>query len=187
MPCAPCFPIHFPPHQTFRPPCAGSSVSVAPLFPRLLFNSCALRSSFLPPHSTLHVCPLHPVRCPPLCVFIRSPCIDLFRISSDVSLAVSHLCLIRTVLRTLPSCVFLRSPCTGVLHVAVAGPLGPFSGTCGDSGGSGASGGSGGTNAILQVSNTSGCLSKSIAYGKERPIQITWSSRRVRCPRAPLS
>lgn len=52
----------------------------------------------------------------------------------------------------------------------VAGPLGPFSGT------GGGSGGSSGNNAILQVSNTSGWLSKSIAYGKECPIQITWSS-----------
>ena len=51
----------------------------------------------------------------------------------------------------------------------VAGPLGPFSGT-------GGSGGSGGNNAVLAVSNTSGWLSKSIAYGKECPIQITWSS-----------
>ena len=55
-------------------------------------------------------------------------------------------------------------------NVVVAGPLGPFSGT------GGGSGGSGGNNAILQVSNTSGWLSKSIAYGKECPIQITWSS-----------
>lgn len=51
----------------------------------------------------------------------------------------------------------------------VAGPLGPFSGT-------GGSGGSGGNNAVLAVSNTSGWLSKSIAYGKECLIQITWSS-----------
>lgn len=55
-------------------------------------------------------------------------------------------------------------------NVVVAGPLGPFSGT------GGGSGGSGGNNAILQVSNTSGWLSKSIAYGKECLIQITWSS-----------
>ena len=55
-------------------------------------------------------------------------------------------------------------------NVVVAGPLGPFSGT------GGGSGGSGGNNAILQVSNTSGWLSKSIASGKECPIQITWSS-----------
>ena len=55
-------------------------------------------------------------------------------------------------------------------NVVVAGPLGPFSGT------GGGSGGSGGNNAILQVSNTSGWLSKSIAYGKECPIQITWFS-----------
>ena len=55
-------------------------------------------------------------------------------------------------------------------NVVVAGPLGPFSGT------GGGSGGSSGNNAILQVSNTSGWLSKSIAYGKECPIQITWSS-----------
>lgn len=51
----------------------------------------------------------------------------------------------------------------------VAGPLGPFSGT-------GGSGGSGGNNALLAVSNTSGWLSKSIAYGKDCLIQITWSS-----------
>lgn len=51
----------------------------------------------------------------------------------------------------------------------VAGPLGPFSGT-------GGSGGSGGNNAVLAVSNTSGWLSKSIAYGKDCLIQITWSS-----------
>lgn len=51
----------------------------------------------------------------------------------------------------------------------VAGPLGPFSGT-------GGSGGSGGNNAVLTVSNTSGWLSKSIAYGKDCLIQITWSS-----------
>lgn len=51
----------------------------------------------------------------------------------------------------------------------VAGPLGPFSGT-------GGSGGSSGNNAVLAVSNTSGWLSKSIAYGKECLIQITWSS-----------
>lgn len=55
-------------------------------------------------------------------------------------------------------------------NVVVAGPLGPFSGT------GGGSGGSSGNNAILQVSNTSGWLSKSIAYGKECPVQITWSS-----------
>lgn len=48
----------------------------------------------------------------------------------------------------------------------VAGPLGPFSGT----------GGSGGNNAVLAVSNTSGWLSKSIAYGKDCLVQITWSS-----------
>lgn len=54
----------------------------------------------------------------------------------------------------------------------VAGPLGPFSGT----GGSGGSGGSGGNNAVLAVSNTSGWLSKSIAYGKDCLVQITWSS-----------
>lgn len=51
----------------------------------------------------------------------------------------------------------------------VAGPLGPFSGT-------GGSGGSGGNNAVLAVSNTSGWLSKSIAYGKDCLVQITWSS-----------
>jgi len=51
----------------------------------------------------------------------------------------------------------------------VAGPLGPFSGT-------GGSGGSGGNNAVLMVSNTSGWLSKSVAYGKKCSIQITWSS-----------
>ena len=51
----------------------------------------------------------------------------------------------------------------------VAGPLGPFSGT-------GGSGGSGGNNAVLAVSNTSGWLSKSTAYGKDCLIQITWSS-----------
>lgn len=51
----------------------------------------------------------------------------------------------------------------------VAGPLGPFSGT-------GGSGGSSGNNAVLAVSNSSGWLSKSIAYGKDCLIQITWSS-----------
>lgn len=51
----------------------------------------------------------------------------------------------------------------------VAGPLGPFSGT-------GGSGGSSGNNAVLAVSNTSGWLSKSIAYGKDCLVQITWSS-----------
>lgn len=51
----------------------------------------------------------------------------------------------------------------------VAGPLGPFSGA-------GGSGGSSGNNAVLAVSNTSGWLSKSIAYGKECLVQITWSS-----------
>lgn len=51
----------------------------------------------------------------------------------------------------------------------VAGPLGPFSGT-------GGSGGSIGNNAVLAVSNTSGWLSKSIAYGKDCLVQITWSS-----------
>lgn len=51
----------------------------------------------------------------------------------------------------------------------VAGPLGPFSST-------GGSGGSGGNNAVLAVSNTSGWLSKSIAYGKDCLVQITWSS-----------
>ena len=51
----------------------------------------------------------------------------------------------------------------------VAGPLGPFSGT-------GGSGGSSGNNAVLAVSNTSGWLSKSIAFGKDCLIQITWSS-----------
>ena len=51
----------------------------------------------------------------------------------------------------------------------VAGPLGPFSGT-------GGTGGSSGNNAVLMVSNTSGWLSKSVAYGKKCPIQITWSS-----------
>ena len=51
----------------------------------------------------------------------------------------------------------------------VAGPLGPFSGT-------GGSGGAGGNNAVLAVSNTSGWLSKSIAYGKDCLVQITWSS-----------
>ena len=51
----------------------------------------------------------------------------------------------------------------------VAGPLGPFSGT-------GGTGGTGGNNAVLAVSNTSGWLSKSIAYGKDCLIQITWSS-----------
>ena len=45
----------------------------------------------------------------------------------------------------------------------------PFSGT-------GGSGGSGGNNAVLAVSNTSGWLSKSIAYGKDCLVQITWSS-----------
>ena len=54
-------------------------------------------------------------------------------------------------------------------NVVVAGPLGPFSGT-------GGSGGSSGNNAVLAVSNTSGWLSKSIAYGKDCLIQITWSS-----------
>lgn len=57
----------------------------------------------------------------------------------------------------------------------VAGPLGPFSG-------SGGSGGSSGNNAVLVVSNTSGWLSKSIAYGKECPIQITWSSLEEEMP-----
>lgn len=51
----------------------------------------------------------------------------------------------------------------------VVGPLGPFSGT-------GGSGGAGGNNAVLAVSNTSGWLSKSIAYGKDCLVQITWSS-----------
>ena len=51
----------------------------------------------------------------------------------------------------------------------VAGPLGPFSGT-------GGSGGSSGNNAVLAVSSSSGWLSKSIAYGKDCLIQITWSS-----------
>ena len=51
----------------------------------------------------------------------------------------------------------------------VAGPLGPFSGT-------GGSGGSSGNNAVQAVSNTSGWLSKSIAYGKDCLVQITWSS-----------
>ena len=50
----------------------------------------------------------------------------------------------------------------------VVGPLGPFSGT-------GGSGGSSGNNAVLAVSNTSGWLSKSIAYGKDCLVQITWS------------
>lgn len=57
----------------------------------------------------------------------------------------------------------------------VAGPLGPFSG-------SGGNGGSGGNNAVLAVSNTSGWLSKSIAYGKECPIQITWTSLEEEMP-----
>ena len=51
----------------------------------------------------------------------------------------------------------------------VVGPLGPFSGT-------GGSGGSSGNNAVLAVSNSSGWLSKSIAYGKDCLVQITWSS-----------
>lgn len=51
----------------------------------------------------------------------------------------------------------------------VVGPLGPFSST-------GGSGGAGGNNAVLAVSNTSGWLSKSIAYGKDCLVQITWSS-----------
>lgn len=51
----------------------------------------------------------------------------------------------------------------------VAGPLGPFSGT-------GGSGGSSGNNAVLTVSNASGWLSKSFAYGGTCPVSINWSS-----------
>ena len=51
----------------------------------------------------------------------------------------------------------------------VAGPLGPFSG-------GGGAGGSTGNNAVLSVSNASGWLSKSVAYGGTCPVTITWSS-----------
>ena len=50
----------------------------------------------------------------------------------------------------------------------VAGPLGPFSGSGG--------GGSSGNNAILSVSNASGWLSRSVAYGRECLISLNWSS-----------
>ncbi len=50
----------------------------------------------------------------------------------------------------------------------VAGPLGPFAG--------GSGGGSGGNNAVLSVSNASGWISKTIAYGAECVISIVWSS-----------
>ncbi len=50
----------------------------------------------------------------------------------------------------------------------VAGPLGPFSGSGG--------GGSSGNNAILAVTNVSGWLSRSVAYGRECLISLNWSS-----------
>lgn len=56
-------------------------------------------------------------------------------------------------------------------NVVVAGPLGPFSGTGGGSGGS-----SGGNNAVLSVSNASGWLSKSVAFGGACEISVLWSS-----------
>ncbi len=51
----------------------------------------------------------------------------------------------------------------------VVGPLGPFAGGSGG-------GGTGGNNAVLQVSNTSGFLAKTIAYGASCMASITWSS-----------
>ena len=54
--------------------------------------------------------------------------------------------------------------------VEVVGPLGPFSGT------GGGGGGSTGNNAVMQVSNTSGWLSKTIAAGKELQISFYWES-----------
>ena len=53
----------------------------------------------------------------------------------------------------------------------VAGPLGPFSGS-----GGGGGGGPSGNNAKLTLSNYSGWLSKTIAYGDKCPISIDWYS-----------
>lgn len=57
----------------------------------------------------------------------------------------------------------------------VAGPLGPFSGTGGGSGGSG-------NNAVLSVTNTSGWLSKTVAFGAECPVKVLWSSEEDEIP-----
>ena len=51
----------------------------------------------------------------------------------------------------------------------VAGPLGPFSGE-------GGGGGGGGNNATIFVTNVTGWLSKTIAYGDSCPIRVNWSS-----------
>ncbi len=51
----------------------------------------------------------------------------------------------------------------------VAGPLGPFAG-------GGGGGGTGGNNAVLSVSNASGWLSRTIAYGAACTVSLTWSS-----------
>lgn len=51
----------------------------------------------------------------------------------------------------------------------VAGPLGPFSGE-------GGGGGGGGNNATISVTNVTGWLSKTIAYGDSCPIRVNWSS-----------
>lgn len=53
--------------------------------------------------------------------------------------------------------------------VEVVGPLGPFSG-------GGGGGGSAGNNAVLQVSNTAGWLSKTVAAGKEVTLSFYWES-----------
>lgn len=53
--------------------------------------------------------------------------------------------------------------------VEVVGPLGPFSGT-------GGGGGSTGNNAVMQVSNRSGWLSKTVAAGKELQVFFYWES-----------
>lgn len=53
--------------------------------------------------------------------------------------------------------------------VEVVGPLGPFSG-------GGGGGGSAGNNAVLQVSNTTGWLSKTVAAGKDVPLSFYWES-----------
>lgn len=52
----------------------------------------------------------------------------------------------------------------------VAGPLGPFSGT------GGGGGSSAGNNAAVSVNNTTGWLSRTIAFGDSCPVSVAWSS-----------
>lgn len=54
----------------------------------------------------------------------------------------------------------------------VCGPIGPFAG----SGGGGGGGGSGGNNATLEINNTSGWMSKTIAQDETCPVSLHWTS-----------